>query len=85
MKKITTGRDGRIHTDLDAGDYYLVEIEAANGYKVDPTPEYFTVKDGETTTVTVENTAVSGILLRKTDASPALRREKQSYRAIFDR
>ena len=69
VKKITTGRDGRIHTDLDAGDYYLVEIEAANGYKVDPTPEYFTVKDGETTTVTVENTAVSGILLRKTDAS----------------
>ena len=68
-KKITTGKDGRIYTRLDAGDYYLVEIEAANGYKLDATPEYFTVKDGKTTTVTVTNTASSGILLHKTDAS----------------
>ena len=69
VKKITTDRDGRIHTDLDEGSYYLVEIEAAKGYKLDPTPEYFTVKDGKTTTVTVTNTAISGILLHKTDAS----------------
>ena len=69
VKKITTDRNGRIHTDLDEGDYYLVELEAANGYKLDPTPEYFTVKDGKTTTVTVTNVPVSGILLHKTDAS----------------
>ena len=69
VKTITTGRDGRIYTDLEAGDYALVEIEAANGYKLDPTPEYFTVRNGKTTTVTVTNTAVSGILLHKIDAS----------------
>ena len=69
VKKITTDRNGRIHTDLDEGDYYLVELEAANGYKLDPTPEYFTVKDGTTTTVTVTNVPISGILLHKTDAS----------------
>ncbi|MBQ6911428.1 MAG: hypothetical protein IJQ35_04590, partial [Bacteroidales bacterium] len=69
VKKITTGRDGRVYASLDAGDYYLVEIEAADGYKVDPTPEYFTVRDGKTTTVTVTNVASSGILLHKTDAA----------------
>ncbi|MBP5717930.1 MAG: hypothetical protein J6X53_02980, partial [Abditibacteriota bacterium] len=68
VKKITTGRDGRIHTDLEAGDYYLVEVEAANGYKLDNTPEYFTIKDGKTTTVTMTNVASSGILLHKTDS-----------------
>ena len=69
VTKITTGRDGRIYAALDAGDYYLVEVEAANGYKIDPTPEYFTVTDGKTTTVTMTNVASSGILLHKTDAS----------------
>ena len=69
MKKVTTGRDGRIYASLDAGNYYLVEIEAAEGYKIDPTPEYFTVTDGKTTTVTVTNVARSGILLHKTDAA----------------
>ena len=69
VKKITTGRDGRIYAALDAGDYYLVEIEAAEGYKVDPTPEYFTVQDGKTTTLTMTNVAQSGILLHKTNAA----------------
>ena len=46
-----------------------METEAAQGYKLDATPTYFTVKDGKTTTVTVTNKAFSGILIHKTDAS----------------
>ena len=69
VKKITTGKDGRIYASLDAGSYSLVEVEAPEGYKLDPTPEHFTVKDGKTTTVTVTNTAESGILLHKTNSA----------------
>lgn len=35
---VTTGSDGRVELDLDAGNYYAVEIEAAEGYKLDNTP-----------------------------------------------
>lgn len=65
---ITTDKTGRVHVDLDAGDYYAVEIEAAQGYRLDATPTYFTVADGKTTTVTVTNKAMSGILIHKTDS-----------------
>ena len=68
VKTVTTGDNGRVHVDLDAGDYYAVEIEAAKGFKLDATPHYFTVKDGETTTLTVTNTPFSGILIHKIDA-----------------
>ena len=30
VDNITTGEDGRIYRDLDAGNYYLLEIEAPN-------------------------------------------------------
>ena len=66
---VTTDRSGRVHVDIDAGDYYLVETEAAKGYQLDATPTYFTVTDGRTTTVTVTNKAKSGILIHKTDAA----------------
>ena len=69
VETVTTDKTGRVHVNLDAGDYYAVEIEAAQGYKIDSTPTYFTVTDGKTTTVTVTNNAVSGILIHKTDAS----------------
>lgn len=65
---VTTDKAGRVHVDLGAGDYYAVEIEAAKGYKLDATPTYFTVADGKTTTVTVTNKAMSGILIHKTDS-----------------
>ena len=65
---VTTGDNGRVHVNLDAGDYYAVEIEAAKGFKLDATPHYFTVKDGETTTLTVTNKAFSGILIHKIDS-----------------
>ena len=65
---VTTGEDGRAVVKLDAGDYYAVEIEAPEGYKLDDTPHYFTVADGKTTTVTIKNKAYSGIEIHKIDA-----------------
>ena len=65
---VTTDSTGRVHVDLDAGDYYAVETEAGKGFKIDATPQYFTVKDGETTTLTVTNKALSGIQIHKIDS-----------------
>ena len=65
---ITTGSDGRVHLPLEAGSYYAVETRCPKGYKLDNTPHYFTVKDGKTTTITVENKALCGITIHKTDS-----------------
>lgn len=65
---VTTDSTGRVHADLDAGDYYAVEIEAAKGFKIDETPQYFTIQDGKTTTLTVTNKPFSGILIHKIDS-----------------
>ncbi len=66
---VTTDKQGRAHLDLDAGDYYAVETEAGEGFKLDATPTYFTIQDGKVTTVTITNKAFSGILLHKTDST----------------
>ena len=68
VKTVITDSAGRVHADLDAGDYYAVEIEAAKGFKLDETPQYFTIKDNETTTLTVTNKPFSGILIHKIDS-----------------
>lgn len=65
---VTTDKQGRVHVSLDAGNYYAVETEAGEGFKLDATPHYFTVVDGKTTTVTVTNKALSGILIHKIDS-----------------
>lgn len=64
---MTTGKNGRVYLPLESGDYYAVETEASDGFKLDDTPIYFTVKDGETTRKTVTNKAFSGILIHKVD------------------
>ena len=66
---VTTDRNGRVFLPLEDGAYYAVEIESAEGFKLDDTPVYFTVEDGKTTTLQVENEAVSGILIHKTSST----------------
>jgi uncharacterized surface anchored protein len=62
---VTTGRDGRAYLPLEDGSYYAMETESAEGFKLDDTPIYFTVADGQTTSKTVTNAPLSGILLHK--------------------
>ena len=65
---VTTGPDGRVYVPLASDSYYAVETEAGKGYQLDSTPIYFTVEDGKTTTKTVTNKAISGILIHKVNA-----------------
>ena len=65
---VTTGPDGRVCVPLASDSYYAVETEAGKGYQLDSTPIYFTVEDGKTTTKTVTNKAISGILIHKVNA-----------------
>ena len=64
----TTGSSGSVFVTLEDGNYYAVETESAQGFKLDSTPHYFTVKDGETTKLTVTNAPISGILIHKTSS-----------------
>ena len=66
---VTTDRNGRVFLSLENGSYYAVETESAEGFKLDDTPHYFEVKNGETTVLQVENTPVSAILIHKTDST----------------
>ena len=66
---VTTGKTGRAFSPLEDGAYYAVEIEAAEGFHLDDTPHYFEVKGGKTTTLTVKNKALSGILIHKIDST----------------
>ena len=66
---VTTGTDGRVYVPLESGSYYAVETEAGKGFQLDSTPVYFTVEDGKTTTKTVTNKAISGILIHKVDSA----------------
>ena len=65
---VTTRKDGKVFLPLEADNYYAVETDCPDTFKLDPTPIYFTVKDGEITRKTVTNKAFSGILLHKIDA-----------------
>lgn len=62
---VTTGKSGSVFVSLEDGSYYAVETESAEGFKLDSTPHYFTVENGETTKLTVTNAPLSGILLHK--------------------
>ena len=66
---VTTDKNGRVFLSLENGSYYAVEIESAEGFHMDDTPHYFEVENGETTTLQVENTPVSAILIHKTDSA----------------
>ena len=66
---VTTDKNGRAFLSLEDGHYYAVEIKNADGFELDSTPHYFEVKDGKTTTLTVENKSLSGILIHKIDSN----------------
>ena len=66
---VTTDKNGRAFLSLENGHYYAVEIKSADGFELDSTPHYFEVKDGKTTTLTVENKSLSGILIHKIDSN----------------
>ena len=66
---VTTDENGRVFLSLEDGSYYAVEIEAPEGYKLDNTPHYFEVKNGKTSKLTITNTAMSGIIIHKTDST----------------
>ena len=66
---VTTDKNGRAFLSLEDGHYYAVEIKSADGFELDSTPHYFEVKDGKTTTLTVENKSLSGILIHKIDST----------------
>ena len=66
---VTTDKNGRVFLALENGSYYAVETESAEGFKLDDTPHYFEVKNGETTVLQVGNTPVSTILIHKTDST----------------
>lgn len=69
MDTVTTGKNGRAFSSLEDGTYYAGEIEAAEGFHLDDTSHYFEVKNGKTTTLTVKNKALSGILIHKIDST----------------
>ena len=64
---VTTGRDGKVYLPMEAGNYYAVETNCPSSFRLDATPIYFTVEDGQVTRETVTNQPISGILIHKVD------------------
>jgi uncharacterized surface anchored protein len=68
--EFTTDRAGAIFIPgLESGWYTVTETKAANGYVIDSQPRNIEVRWGQPVTLTVENTAMSGLLIVKTDAN----------------
>ena len=66
---VTTDKNGRVFVSLEDGSYYAKEVTSNKSFRLDNTPHYFEVKGGKTTTLTVKNKALSGILIHKIDST----------------
>lgn len=55
MGEVTTDRKGVAEIELDPGSYYLLELEAPAGYRLDEEKVGFTIRAGQTTEKTVKN------------------------------
>ena len=65
----TTDRNGVISIpQAESGWYQVTELKAADGYKLDDTPAYVCVKDGETATLEITNSRQSSLMIHKIDA-----------------
>ena len=65
----TTDRSGVIQLPtLERGWYTVTELKAADGYKLDATPQNVEVKDGQTAYLELTNIRFSGISIHKTDS-----------------
>ena len=64
----TTDKNGTFSVPLDAGRYYAVEIKSNSDYRLDDTPHYFEMKDGESTVLRITNKRLSGIIIHKIDS-----------------
>ena len=65
----TTDENGVIYLPkAENGWYTVMELKAAEGYRLDDTPHRVEVRDGQTATLEITNKAISGILLHKVNA-----------------
>ncbi len=55
MGEVTTDRKGVAQIELEPGSYYLLELEAPEGYRLDEEKIGFRVRSGKTTEKTVKN------------------------------
>ncbi|XRJ97517.1 SpaA isopeptide-forming pilin-related protein [Latilactobacillus sakei] len=69
---LTTDASGKLEvTDLDPGDYQLVETKAPAGYKLDTTPQKITIKKNQKTAFKIDMTnklTPGSVVLTKKDA-----------------
>lgn len=77
MKEITTDRYGEATLELAPGDYYLRELEAPAGFRLDSGRLAFRIKSGETKEITVINRAEAAttgtlLLIKKSEDGKAL-------------
>jgi uncharacterized surface anchored protein len=79
--RFTTDKSGLIFVpDLMPGYYTVTETRAADGYLIDNAPRNVEIREGENTTITIENAPMAGLLIVKTDASTG----KPLQGAVYD-